>query len=288
MDPTETPRYIFREGEPALLLDRKGHRYLLTLKPGDTFHSHLGTLAHDDLIGQEEGSWLHTSGNHLVLALKPSLADYILEMPRTAQVIYPKDLGAILVLGDIFPGATVVEAGLGSGALTLALLRAVGERGCVVSYELRPELVERAKRNIASLLPNTHNLEVKLGSVYEAIEEREVDRVVLDVPEPWLVVPHAAEVLVPGGILLSFLPTVLQVHRLVEALRGQGQFQLIETVEVLLRPWHVTRRSVRPDHRMVAHTGFITTARRCAPAITRYFMTKPEPEEEQEEVPDGP
>lgn len=260
---------MFREGDLALLVDRKGRRYLVTLKGEGTFHSHLGALPHQAIIGQEEGGWFLTTQGQPLLAVKPTLGDFILEMPRVTQVVYPKDLGAILVFGDIFPGACVLEAGLGSGALTLALLRAVGETGRVISYEIREDLVERAMRNIRSLAPHIHNLTIKVGDVYEGIEERGVDRIVLDVPEPWRVVPWAAEALVPGGVFLSFLPTVLQVHQLVETLKADTRFQLIETVEVLLRPWYVTKRSVRPTHRMVAHTGFITTARRCAPEPSR-------------------
>jgi tRNA (adenine57-N1/adenine58-N1)-methyltransferase len=193
------------------------------------------------------------------------MADFTLEMPRIATVGYPKDLGAILVYGDIFPGARVLEAGTGSGAVTMALLRAVGERGQVISYDLREDMIRRALENISAMIPEHPNLTVKQGDVYQAFQEEDLDRVVLDLPEPWQVVPHAAEKLVPGGILVSFLPTVLQVHELSKALRQQGTFEMIETLEILMRPWSVGGRSVRPEHRMVGHTGFITTARRCSP-----------------------
>jgi len=186
-------------------------------------------------------------------------------MERVTQVIYPKDIGVITMLADIFPGARVVEAGFGSGALTLALLRAVGGLGSVTSYEVREGQATKALSNIGPLLPENHRLKIKEANIYQGIEEREVDRLVLDVPEPWQVVSSAADALVPGGILLSFLPTVLQIHRLVNALNDELCYQLIETVEVILRPWHVTQRSVRPTHRMVGHTGFITTARKCSP-----------------------
>ena len=254
----------FREGELVLLIDRKGRRYTTELAPEKTFHSHLGTLAHDQLIGQEEGSRVTTAHGHRLLALRPTLAELVLEMPRTTQVIYPKDLGPILLRGDIFPGARVVEAGLGSGALTSALLRAVGEHGQVTSYEVRADLVPRALRNIRVAVPDVDNLTVKAQDIYESgIQDEEVNRVVLDLAEPWRLVASAAEALVPGGIFLGFLPTVLQIHQLVLTLEDDGRFQLIEAVEVLERPWYVTRRSVRPTHRMVAHTGFIVTARRC-------------------------
>ena len=255
----------FQEGDLALLIDRKDRRYLLTLGKDDIFHTHVGTLPHKELIGQEQGGWFRTSHGQSLLAIKPTLGDYVLHMPRGPQVIYPKDLGNILVSADIFPGATVVEAGLGSGALTAALLRAVGETGRVITYEVREDVVARAMANIRALVPNPVNHTLNLGDVYLGIQERDVDRVVLDVPEPWHVVPWAAQALTMGGIILSFLPTVLQVHQLVQALSSDSRFQLFETVEVLLRPWSVTQRSMRPAHRMVAHTGFITTARRCAP-----------------------
>ena len=246
-------------------MDRRRRRYLIHLDASITFHSHMGTLPHSSIIGQEEGSWVYTSHGLRFLTLRPTLAEYLQEIPRSTQIVYPKDVGAILVLGDIFPGATVVEAGLGSGALTVALLRAVGASGRVIAYEIKEELVERTLVNIRAYGPNCSNLTVKIGDIYQGIEEREVDRIVLDLPEPWQAVSHAAEALRPGGVLLSFLPTTLQIHRLVEALEADTRFQLIDTVEVLVRPWHVSQRSVRPAHRMVAHTGFITTARRCAP-----------------------
>lgn len=249
------------------------------LAAGKTFHSHLGGLPHADLLGLPEGSWVTTAKGHRLLALRPTLADLVLQMPRATQVIYPKDLGAILMYGDIFPGARVLEAGLGSGALTLALLRAVGERGSVVSYELRPEVIERALANIRGALGETANLTVRLSDVYQEVAERDVDRMVSDVPEPWQIVPHACQVLVPGGVFLAFLPTVLQVHRLVASLKASGAFQLTETREVLVRSWHVTEESMRPDHRMVAHTGFLVTARKAAPR-----PAAPEAREEDKEL----
>jgi tRNA (adenine57-N1/adenine58-N1)-methyltransferase len=249
----------------VLLLDRKERRHLITLERRGVFHSHTGTLSHDALIGQPEGIWTKTSHGQTLLAVRPTLADFVKEMPRRTQVIYPKDLGAILLLGDVFPGARVLEAGLGSGALTVALLRGVGDAGDVISYEVLPEQVERGMANVRRFFPDPHNLTVKVGDVYQGIKERNLDRIILDVPEPWHVVPWAAEALVPGGIFLSFLPTTLQLHQLGQALGEDGRFQIIETVELVLRPWYVSHRSVRPVHRMVAHTGFITTARRCAP-----------------------
>ena len=259
------PRGRFQEGDMALLIDRKGRRYLVTLDLGRSFQTHVGILSHKEIIGQEQGGWFSTTHGQSLLAVKPTFSDYILAMPRGAQVIYPKDLGNILMLADIFPGASVVEAGLGSGALTAALLRAVGEKGRVVTYEVREDMVQRGMKNMCALVPDPSNHTLHLGDIYEGIAEMDVDRIVLDVPEPWHVVPSAERSLTFGGIFLSFLPTILQVHKLAQALAADSRFQLIETVELLLRPWNVTERSVRPAHRMVAHTGFITTARRCAP-----------------------
>ena len=255
----------FAEGDPALLVDRRGRRYLITLTRYKSFHTHVGAIDHNDLIGRSHGARLNTTTGHVLLAFSPTLGDFVEEMPHQTQVIYAKDLGAILMHGDIFPGARVLEAGLGSGALTIALLRAVGESGHVTTYEIRPELVEGAKANIRTLVPQAVNLEVKLKDVYEGVEEMGLDRIVLDVPEPWHVVPHAAMALTPGGIFLGYLPTILQVHELYEALAENPNFEMMETVEVLTRPWSVTKRSVRPVHRMIAHTGFITTARKCDP-----------------------
>ena len=265
MENSPVPQHIFQEGQHALLLDRRGRQYLVRLRPSGKFESHIGNFDHADLIGQAEGTWVTTQRGHRLLAFKPTMADFTRLMPRIATVVYPKDLGTILVLGDIFPGARVLEAGTGSGAVTMTLLRAVGERGHVYSYDVRADMIERATANVTVLLSDHSNLSVRLGDVYEGFEEDNLDRIFLDLPEPWHVVPHASERLVPGGILISFLPTVLQVHEFTQALREHRTFGLVETVEVLLRPWSVSGRSIRPSHRMVGHTGFITTARKCSP-----------------------
>ena len=268
MNRDASARYIFHEGEHALIIDRRGRRYLALLRSGAKFESHLGAFEHENLIGTEAGSWMTTNRGHVLLAVKPTMADFALEMPRIATVGYPKDLGAILVYGDIFPGARILEAGCGSGAVTMALLRAIGEHGALISYDVRQDMIDRTRENVSAMLADTSNLTLKLGDVYEGFEERELDRVVLDLPEPWLVVPHASEGLVPGGIFVSFSPTILQVHELVRTLRAARAFEMMETMEVLQRPWNVSTRSVRPEHRMVAHTGFITVARRCSPRPT--------------------
>lgn len=251
-----------QEADHVHLVDRKLRRYALTLKRGKVFHHSGGFIAHEALIGLEEGSRVTLSRGTKMIVLRPTLAEYVLKMPRGAQVIYPKDLGMILISGDIHPGARVLEAGAGSGALTIALLQAVGEKGRVFSYEVREDFARRAEENVRQFLGGAGNWELFRKDLYEGISERELDRLILDVPEPWRAVGHAGEALRPGGILLSYLPTVPQVDQLVGGLRASRAFDLIESFETLLRPWNIEGRSVRPDHRMVAHTGFITTARR--------------------------
>ena len=265
MNLTKTDKNTFQPQDMALLIDRKGRRYLQTLEVEQIFHSHLGRLYHDQVIGQSVGGWYRTDKGHILLAVRPTLGDFVVEMPRGPQIIYPKDLGNIVIFADIFPGATVVEGGLGSGALTSALLRAVGPSGRVITYEIEEKVIPKAKRNIQSLVPDPSNLTVTVGDIYQGISERDVDRVVLDVPEPWQAVETIGDALAMGGIMLSFLPTILQVHQLVNALEDDGRFQLIDSFETLLRPWHVKDRSVRPVHPMVAHSGFLTTAVRCQP-----------------------
>ena len=255
----------FADGDLALAIDRRGRRYLMKLGLGKVFQCHLGFLPHEEIIGREDGCRLQTHSGHEVVLLRPGLADYILNMPRSSQVIYPKDIGPIWVHADIYPGATVVEAGTGSGALTMALLRAVGPAGRVVSYDVREDLAAQAARNIQGFMPGIENLMLRQGDIYEGIQERDVDRVVLDLPEPWRAVGVAAEAMREGGVFLSYLPTVLQVHQLYQAMAAEPRFDLFESFEVLHRPWHLGPTSARPAHRMVAHTGFITKAVRCAP-----------------------
>lgn len=250
------------EGELIMLFDRQGRRYPVRLRAGGRFDFARGSVRHDQIIGQPEGAVVYSSVGEPLIAVRPRLADYILKMPRRTQVIYPKDIGSILVWADIFPGARVLEAGIGSGALTLALLRAVGPAGQVIAYETRPEFLNLALRNIGDFLGTPPNLITRLADVYEGIEETDLDRVLLDVPEPWRAVPHAARALRPGGIIMVYLPTTIQVHQAVMALVEHPDFGLIEAFETLHRPWDISRMSMRPAHRMVAHTGFIIVARR--------------------------
>lgn len=234
---------------------------MITLRSGDSFHSHQGAVAHDVIIGSPEGVRLTTTNGAPLIAFRPSYPEFVVKMPRGAQVIYPKDVGLILVEADIHPGATVLEAGSGSGALTIALARAVGPSGKVISYEVREDFHARARANVEAFLGKVpDHLDMRRGDVTEGIPERGIDRVVLDLPEPWSIVPVALEAVRPGGIWCSYVPTVGQVSETVESLRGAG-FAEIETRESLVRTWHVEGQSVRPDHRMVAHTGFVTTAR---------------------------
>lgn len=257
----------FQPGERALLFDAKGRRYLVSLADGGEFHTHSGPVAHDDVLGHPEGVVARSSGGARYLAVRPTLADVVLKMPRGAQVIYPKDLGPLLILADIFPGARVLESGLGSGALSMTLLRAGAS---IVGYEIRPDFAARALSNVAGFLGReaTERYQVEVRDVYQGIDACELDRVVLDLPEPWRVVPHAGHALRPGGILVSYLPTIVQVMELRRELDRQG-FGMAETVEVLQRSWHIDGQSVRPDHRMVAHTGFLTVARWLRLARTR-------------------
>lgn len=252
-------------GEKVLLIDSRDRRYLITLSTGKQWHSHGGVLEHDAVIGSPEGVALKTSGGSKVIAFRPTLADYVLKMKRGAQVVYPKDIGLILVYADIYPGARVLEAGTGSGSLTLALSRAVGSDGHVVSYELRDDHHERSVENVSLWYSGPEgkpdNLELRIGDVFTDSRDDVFDRMVLDLPDPWNAIGTTTSALRPGGIGCCYLPTIPQVERLVAALRAGG-FGLITTFEGLIRTWNVDGQSVRPDHRMVAHTGFIVTARK--------------------------
>ncbi len=259
--PPVQDRSLLRAGERVLLVDAKERRYLLTLRTGATFHTHAGIVAHDDLIGLPEGGTVLGSTGRAFLAVRPTLSDVVLKMPRGAQVIYPKDLAAILMECDIAPGMRVLEAGVGSGALSMALLRAGAQ---VVGYDLREDFAERAAANVRAMVGDDPPYRVELRDVYEGIGECGLDRVVLDLPEPWRVVPHAEVALRSGGILGAYLPTINQTAQLREALQ-RSAFGMASTLEVLHRTWHIDGRSVRPDHRMVGHTGFLTIARLLGP-----------------------
>lgn len=252
----------FRPGDHCLLVDLKGRRYLLTLREGGEFHSHLGAFSHNDVIGSQEGTLISTSSGSRLLAVRPRYVDYVLKMRRGAQVVYPKDVGPILVYGDIGPGERVLEAGTGSGALTIALVRAVGATGRVVSVEARDDHAAHARKTIEAFFGELpENLDLRVGMIEEVGELVAPTRIVLDLPEPWHLATHGGG-LVPGGVFVAYLPTIPQVQTLVEAMRSSGSYQMIDTFENLHRTWKVEGRSVRPDHRMVGHTGFIVVARR--------------------------
>ena len=258
--------HAFQDGEQVLLIDTRGKRHLVFLRKSETFHSDRGWVPHDSIIGQSEGSWVRSSMGLRHLALRPTLAEYVLEMPRGAQVIYPKDLAVILFWADIYPGCRVLEAGMGSAALTLTLLRAVGPEGHVVTFEQREDFARRALANIHMRAGEVSNLSVRLRPVEDGLDDEEpVDRVVFDLPEPWKLTDAVARVLRPGGVFLSYVPTIIQSQQISEALRRDRAWSLVETFETLMRPWNIDGLSVRPFHRMVAHTGFITIARRVVP-----------------------
>ncbi len=239
------------------MVDAKKRRYLITLRAGLSFHTHVGIISHDTLIGLPEGSTAYSASGRPFVVVRPTLADVVLKMPRGAQVIYPKDLAAILMEADIAPGHRVLEAGVGSGALSMAMLRAGAS---VVGYELREDFATRAISNVQAMVGEDAPYRVELRDIYEGIDERGLDRMVLDLPEPWRVVPHAEEALRSGGLLCCYLPTINQTAQLRHVL-SQSRFGMASTLEVLHRTWHIEARSVRPDHRMVGHTGFLTTAR---------------------------
>jgi tRNA (adenine57-N1/adenine58-N1)-methyltransferase len=246
-------------GELVLLIDGKKRRYLITLSDGKEFQSHAGVLPHAELVGQPEGVEVATTRGQRFRAFRPTLSDFVLAMPRGAQVIYPKDLGPMLLLADIGPGVRVLESGVGSGALSMTMLRAGAE---ITGYELREDFAARAAKNVNAFLGSelAARYVVEVRDCYEGIDETDLDRIVLDLPEPWRVVPHAEKALRPGGILVSYSPSITQAMQLTEAL-GQGPFAELSTTEVLNRTWHIEGAAVRPDHRMVAHTGFLTRAR---------------------------
>lgn len=256
----------FDKGDHCLLIDGKGRQFLLTLEPGKQFQYHFGSLEHDELIGRPDGSVVRSSLGGKLIALRPRLADYILKMKRGAQVVYPKDLGAILVWGDIGPGMTVLEAGTGSGALTMGLIRAVGSAGTVVSVERREDHAAHARRTLEAFfgdIPAT--VDLREGDVADFIGEVAPDRLVLDLPEPFAVVEAAAAGLPSGAVWVSYVPTVPQVQQTADELRAAECFYDITHFEIMHREWNVEGRSVRPNHQMVGHTGFITTARKTQP-----------------------
>jgi len=265
--PPAVRRGPLQPGDRVQLTDPKGRMHTLLLEPGKVFHTHRGGLAHDDLIGLPEGSVVTSSGGTAYLALRPLLADYVLSMPRGAQVIYPKDAAQIVAMGDVFPGAKVLEAGAGSGALTCSLLRAVGEAGEVWSYELRPDFAEIAQRNVSAFFGAVPgNWRLSVGDVADC-SETGFDRIILDMLAPWEMLDLVSRALVPGGVFISYVATTPQLSEVVEALRERGGFTEPRAWESLVRDWHAEGLAVRPDHRMIGHTAFLVSARRLAPGV---------------------
>ena len=251
------------EGETVLLIDDKGKRFLVKLTQNQRFEYHRGMLEHNKLMGLPEGSTVSSTGGGTLTVIRPRLADFVLKMPRGAQVVYPKDIGPILVWADIGPGMTVLEAGTGSGALTIALARAVGPDGRVVTIERREDHSKTAVKSITRWFGEIPDyVDMRLGEVEDHVAEVEPDRLVLDLPEPWHAAAIASQTMPPGGILCAYLPTIPQVQTLVETLREALCWIDIEVQEHLYRTWNVAGRSVRPDHHMVGHTGFLVIARK--------------------------
>ncbi|MCP2247560.1 tRNA (adenine57-N1/adenine58-N1)-methyltransferase [Lentzea aerocolonigenes] len=257
----------FQPGDRVQLTDPKGRHYTVVLEPGKEYHTHRGAIPHDSLIGQPEGSVVASVGGTNFLALRPLLPDYVLSMPRGAQVIYPKDAAQIVMYGDIFPGARVLEAGAGSGALSCSLLRAVGEKGSVQSYEVRDDHAVHAIRNVETFFgERPGNWSITVDDVKN--HEGEVDRVILDMLSPWEVLPTIAKNLIPGGVLVVYVATTTQLSTVTEALREMTCWTEPHAWETLVRPWHVVGLAVRPEHRMIAHTAFLLTTRKLADGVT--------------------
>jgi tRNA (adenine57-N1/adenine58-N1)-methyltransferase catalytic subunit len=269
----QSRRGPFEIGDRVQLTDPKGRLHTITLEHGREFHTHQGRLAHDDLIGAPDGSVVTNSSGTEFLALRPLLADYVMSMPRGAAVVYPKDSGQIVAMADIFPGARVVEAGVGSGALSMSLLRAVGDDGQLISFERRADFADIARGNACAFFGREHPAwRVEVGDLAEllptAVEPGSVDRVVLDMLAPWECLDAVAEAMVPGGVLICYLATTTQLSRVAEAMRTHGGFTEPNAWESLVRGWHLEGLAVRPEHRMHGHTGFLVTTRRLAPGVT--------------------
>ncbi len=255
----------FVEGDPAILIDSKGREFLLKLEAGRTFQFHRGTVPHDDLIGQPDGTWIDSSGGASMLLIRPRLSDFVIRMKRGAQVVYPKDVGPIFVYADIAPGQTILEAGTGSGALTIALTRAVGDTGRVISVERREDHAEHATKTIRRWFGQVPpQLDLRTGDVTQVLESEVVDRLVLDLPEPWHPIGAAASSQAAGLLIAAYVPTIPQVQQTVEAARAAGVFTNPEVKEILIRDWNIDGRSVRPEQRMVGHTGFLIFMRKTA------------------------
>lgn len=259
---------FFAEGDRIQLTDPKGKMYTFTITVGKEWHTHKGWIVHNDLIGLPEGSVVSTSAGLKFTAFKPLLGDFVLSMPRGATIVYPKDAAMILGVADVFPGAKVIEAGVGSGALTISLLRAIGEHGTLCSFERREDFAQIAKENVETYFgykPSNWNLTI--GSVQESSTENKFDRVILDMLAPWECVSFAAEILRPGGVFLAYVATTTQLSSTAEALKEDGRFTEPLSSETIVRDWHHEGLAVRPMQRMIGHTGFLIMSRRMAPGV---------------------
>ena len=259
---------IFKLGDKVLLTDQKGKEYSITLQLNQEWHTHKGVLKHNDLIGQEQGIVVSTNQGLKFTAFKQLLSDFVLNMPRGATIVYPKDAAAIIGIADIGPGEIVLEAGAGSGALTISLIRAVGPSGTVTSYEKRPEFAEVARKNVEKYFDEAPaNWNLKLGNVQELETERKYTRVVLDMLAPWECVDMASNVLQPGGVFLCYVATTTQLSQIAEAIKASGDFTEPTSSETIVRGWHHEGLAVRPQHRMIGHTAFLISARRMSPGV---------------------
>ena len=287
---TNLPRGPFRVGDRVQLTGPKGKLHTITLEPGKAFGTHRGELKHDDIIGQPEGSVIKNHNGVEYLALRPLMTDFVMSMPRGANIIYPKDSALIVTMGDIFPGAKVVEAGVGSGGLSMYLLRAIGPSGRLDSFERREEFAEIARANVISQFgEDPANWTIHLGDLQDRLPEvvasGDADRVVLDMLAPWECVEACSAALIAGGLIIGYVATVTQLSRFTEALRDSGQFAEPEAFETLFRGWHLQGLAVRPEHRMIGHTGFLVTARRLAPGtVVPKFKGKTKPEFADEDI----
>ncbi len=265
-------RGVLRAGERVQLTDPRGRLHTITLAPGATFHTHKGFFRHDELIGSPEGSVVRNTGGIEYLALRPLMSDYVLSMPRGAAVVYPKDAGQIVAMADIFPGARVIEAGVGSGALTLSLLRAVGDGGSLHSIERREDFAAIARGNVEAFFGGDHPAwQLSVGDLSDVLptvaEPGSVDRVVLDMLAPWENLDAVAAALAPGGVLIAYVATTTQLSRVAEDIRADGRYTEPQAWESMVRTWHLEGLAVRPDHRMIGHTGFLLTTRRLADGV---------------------
>jgi tRNA (adenine57-N1/adenine58-N1)-methyltransferase len=263
-------RALFHYGDRVQLTDAKGKLHTITLKEAGEWHTHKGWLIHDQIVGLPEGSVVETTAGLKFLAFRPLLADYVLSMPRGATIVYPKDAAMIVGVADIAPGLRVLEAGVGSGALTISLLRAVGKDGTVDSFERRDDFADIATKNVSDYFRGKpENWSLTVGSLQDAVDRsKRYDRIVLDMLAPWECVQMATEILEPGGVLLAYVATTTQLSEMAETIKNSAAFTEPESTETIVRGWHHEGLAVRPQHRMIGHTGFLIMARRLAPGIT--------------------